>query len=65
MPKEDGTPRPLGMPAGEDQLLHRAVARLLEAIYAQDFRRCRSGYRPEVGALDAVETRTITRQCGR
>ena len=41
MPKGDGTQRPLGLPAGADQLLQRAVARLLEAIYAQDFLRCR------------------------
>ena len=41
MPKGDGTQRPLGLPAGADQLLQRAVARLLEAIYAQDCLRCR------------------------
>ena len=38
-PTGDGPPRPLGIPAGEDKLLQRAVARRLEAIYAQDFRR--------------------------
>jgi RNA-directed DNA polymerase len=65
IPTGDGTQRPLGMPAGEDTLLHRAVARLLEAIYAQDFLRCRSGYRPHVGALDAVDTLPIKLQCGR
>jgi len=53
------------IPAGEDKRLQRAVARLLETIYEQDFLRCSSGYRPHVGALDAVDTRTITRQCGR
>jgi RNA-directed DNA polymerase len=49
----------------EDKLLPRAVARLLEAISEQDFRRCSDGYRPHVGALDAVDKLTITRQCGR
>ena len=43
MPKGEGTLRPRGIPAGEDQRLQRAVARLLEAIYEQDFRRGRSG----------------------
>jgi RNA-directed DNA polymerase len=65
MPKGDGTQRPLGMPAVEDKLLPLAVARLLEAIYEQDFLRCRYGYRPAVGALEAVATLTITLQCGR
>jgi RNA-directed DNA polymerase len=41
------------------------VARLLAAIYEQDFLRCSYGYRPKVGALDAVETLTIKLQVGR
>lgn len=65
IPKEEGTQRPLGMPAVEEKLLQRAVARLLEAIYEQDFLRCRYGYRPEVGAVDAVDTLTIKLQFGR
>jgi len=65
MPTGDGTQRPLGIPAGEDKLLQLAVARLLEALYEQDCLRCRYGYRPQVGALDAVDTLTITLQFGR
>src|SRR5215475_16037842 len=65
IPKEDGTQRPLGIPAVEDKLLQLAVARLLEAIYEQDFLRGSYGYRPHMGALDAVDTLTIKRQCGR
>jgi RNA-directed DNA polymerase len=65
IPKGDGTQRPLGIPAVEDTLLQRAVARLLEAIYAQDFLRCSYGYRPQVGALEAVDTLTIKLPCGR
>jgi retron-type reverse transcriptase len=65
MPTGDGTPRPLGIPAGADTLLQRAGARLLEAIDEQDVLRCSDGYRPKGGALEAVETLTITRQCGR
>jgi retron-type reverse transcriptase len=65
MPTGDGTPRPLGIPAGEDKLLQLAGARLLEAIDEQDFLRGSYGYRPHVGALEAVDTLPITRQCGR
>jgi group II intron reverse transcriptase/maturase len=65
IPKGDGTQRPLGIPAVEDKLLQLAVARLLEAIYEQDFLRCSYGYRPKVGALDAVDTLTIKLQFGR
>jgi len=65
IPKGDGTQRPLGSPAVEDTLLQLGVARLLAAIYAQDLLRCRYGSRPAVGALDAVDPRTIKLQCGR
>lgn len=43
IPKGEGPPRPRGMPAVEDKLLQRAVARLLAAIYAQDLLRCSYG----------------------
>jgi len=65
IPKGDGTQRPLGIPAVEDKLLQLAVARLLEALYEQDCLRGSYGYRPQGGALEAVDTLTITRQCGR
>jgi RNA-directed DNA polymerase len=65
IPKGDGTQRPLGIPAVEAKLLPLAVARLLEAIYEQDFLRGSYGYRPHVGALDAVDTLTINLQFGR
>ncbi len=57
--------RPLGIPAVEDKLLQLAVARILEAIYEQDFLRCSYGYRPQVGALEAVDKLTIKLQFGR
>jgi RNA-directed DNA polymerase len=37
IPKSQGKLRPLGLPALEDKIVAKAVARLLEAIYEQDF----------------------------
>jgi group II intron reverse transcriptase/maturase len=41
------------------------VVEILGAIYEQDFLRCSYGYRPKVGALDAVDKLTIKLQFGR
>jgi RNA-directed DNA polymerase len=65
IPKGDGKLRPLGIPAVEDKLLQLAVTRILQAIYEQDFLRCSYGYRPNVGALDAVDWLTVKLQFGR
>jgi group II intron reverse transcriptase/maturase len=65
IPKGEGKMRPLGIPAIEDKLLQVAVKRILEAIYEQDFLRCSYGYRPGVGALDAVDKLAIKLQFGR
>jgi RNA-directed DNA polymerase len=65
IPKGEGRLRPLGIPATEDKLLQLAVKRILEAIYEQDFLRCSYGYRPKVGALDAVDKLTTKLQFGR
>ena len=62
--KGDGGMRPLGIPALEDKLLQLAVKRLLEAIYEQDFLTCSYGYRPRVGALEAVDQLTVKLQFG-
>jgi len=37
IPKGGGKLRPLGLPALEDKIVAKAVARLMEAIYEQDF----------------------------
>jgi len=63
--KANGTERPLGMPALEDQLGQLACAKLWTAIYEQDFLDCRDGYRAGRGALEAVRDRTLDRQDGR
>jgi RNA-directed DNA polymerase len=65
IPKGEGKMRPLGIPAIEDKLLQVAVKRILEAIYEQDFLRCSYGYRPGIGALDAVDKLTVKLQFGR
>jgi RNA-directed DNA polymerase len=65
IPKGNGQPRPLGIPAVEDKLLQVAATRLLEAIYEQDFLRCSYGYRAGMGALDAVDKLTVKLQFGR
>ena len=64
IPKGEGKMRPLGIPAIEDKLLQLAVKRLLEAIYEQDFLTCSYGYRPRVGALEAVDQLTVKLQFG-
>jgi RNA-directed DNA polymerase len=55
IPKIGGKQRPLGIPATEDKLLQTGVAKILEAIYEEDFLLCSFGYRPGIGALDAVK----------
>lgn len=65
IPKGEGKFRALGIPATEDKLLQLAVARLLEAIYEQDFLPCSYGYRPRTGALEAVDDLAVALQFGR
>jgi retron-type reverse transcriptase len=64
IPKGNGQPRPLGIPAVEDKLLQVAATRLLDASYEQDFLPCSYGYRPGVGALDAIDRLTVKLQFG-
>ena len=54
IPKESGGERPLGIPALEDKLVQLACAKILNAIYEADFLPSSYGYRPGIGAKDAV-----------
>ena len=64
MPKPGGKPRPLGIPATEDKLLQTAVAKILEAIYEPIFKAGSFGYRPRLGALDAIKEVSTKLQFG-
>jgi len=65
IPKENGKHRSLGIPTIGDKLIQKAVARILNAIYEQDFLICSYGYRPVIGAKDAVRDITTTLTRGR
>jgi group II intron reverse transcriptase/maturase len=64
IPKENGSDRPLGMPALADQVVPWACAKRLRAIDEQDFLTGRDGYRPGRGALEAVRDLTCDLQYG-
>lgn len=64
IPKGNGKMRPLGILTVEDKLLQTAVARILQAIYEQDFQESSFGYRPGKGAKDAVKELTYQLQYG-
>ncbi len=64
IPKENGKERPLGIPAVEDKLVQRACAKLLNAIFEEDFWEFSYGYRPGRGAEDAVSDLTFNYSMG-
>ena len=53
--KGGGKMRPLGILVMADKLLQTAVAKILEAIYEQDFLSCSYGYRLGTGAHKAIK----------
>lgn len=65
IPKDNGGQRPLGIPALEDKLVQLACAKMLNAIYEADFLPVSYGYRPGVGAKDAVKDLGFNLQYGR
>ncbi len=64
IPKEDGKERPLGIPALEDKLVQLACAKILTAIYEEDFLDSSHGYRPERSAKETVSDLTFNLQYG-
>jgi group II intron reverse transcriptase/maturase len=64
IPKENGKQRPLGIPALEDRLIQSAAAKVLTAIYEQDFLDCSYGYRAGRSAHDVVSELTRELQFG-
>lgn len=65
IPKENGKERPLGIPAREDKLVQLACAKLLTAIYEQDFLDYSYGYRPNRSAKAAVADLSFNLQYGK
>ena len=65
IPKPNGKMRPLGIPATEDKLVQVAVAKILEAIYEQDFLDSSYGYRPGRSPQGAAQDLARTLQYGR
>src|SRR5207244_1770175 len=47
--------RPLGIPTVRDRVVQAACKLLLEPIFEADFESCSFGFRPEKGALEALE----------
>ena len=65
IPKASGGERPLGIPALEDKLVQLACARIMNAIYEQDFLDLSYGYRPGRSAKDAVKDLGFNFQYGK
>jgi RNA-directed DNA polymerase len=64
IPKDNGSLRPLGIPAVEDKLVQMVIARILEAIYEQDFLDESYGFRPNRSchkALAALDKSIMSR----
>lgn len=47
--------RPLGIPEHEDKIVQRAITKILNAIYEQDFLDCSFGFRPNRNCHDALK----------
>jgi len=65
IPKDNGADRPLGIPALEDKLVQLACAKVLTAIYEQDFLPVSYGYRPGRSAKEAVKDLGFNLQYGK
>lgn len=56
--------RPLGIPTVRDRVVQAACKLLLEPIFEADFEGCSFGFRPEKGALDALDAVYQTSRAG-
>jgi RNA-directed DNA polymerase len=54
IPKSDGKLRPLGLPTIKDRIIQMAVVLVIEPIFEADFMDSSYGFRPGIGAHDAV-----------
>ena len=52
--KDNGKKRPLGIPAYEDKLVQKALSKILNVIYEEDFLDCSFGFRPDRSCHDAL-----------
>ena len=64
IPKNEHEKRPLGLPALEDKIVQKGIAKILEAIYEQDFLGFSYGFRPNRDCHQAIKAvdRTIMRR---
>jgi RNA-directed DNA polymerase len=54
--KNNKETRPLGLPAIEDKIVQKGIARILEAIYEADFMDCSYGFRPRRSCHQALKS---------
>lgn len=55
IPKGKDKKRPLGIPEHEDKIVQRGMAKILNAIYENDFLNCSFGFRPKRNCHDALK----------
>lgn len=55
IPKDNGEQRPIGIPAIEDKMVQKAMSRIMEAIYEQDFHEDSCGFRRGRGCHQALK----------
>jgi len=59
IPKADGRQRPLGIASLEDKIVQSAVAKVMHAIYEEDFLGFSYGFRPGRSQHDALDALTV------